>query len=605
MYNKLLERQIKRFKHKYGDLPEETSTFLETISKSYDHYERDRLLLERAMELSSKELTESNQKLREEAAYQKQVLEKLSSEIELRKKAERALIEGKKQFVQFIEAMPVGIYILDPEGKPFYVNKVAREVLRTPRISSLSFDELRQTHVFIQRHSNSKYPVDELPILRALAGETCSADDIILCHKDKKTPLQMWAAPMYDLAGNVVYGIAAFTDISDRLEIENALIQSKNEALDAARVKSEFLSNMSHEIRTPMNGVIGMSSLMEYTDLDEEQADYIQTIKASSEALLSIINDILDFSKMENGRIDLDSRKFDLHECLADTLDLFAASATKKGLELVLDVHPNVPQYIVSDITRFNQIISNLISNAVKFTQKGEIVVSIKAETHVLDKIMLKFAVSDTGIGIPPDRLNKLFQSFSQVDGSATRQFGGTGLGLSIAKHLIENMGGSIEVVSKPNFGTTFHYSLIANTVEYTAENTAENTELSLSKSLKGKCALIIDDNQAVIRVLEKVLSRWDMTFQSFSSYEEAISYFDANNQIDVVLLDIIMPGIDCLELAGHLKAHNNEVPLVQMNPMGSQPLSDTSLFASRISKPIHFHRLHDVLENVFKEELV
>ncbi len=591
MYNKLLERQLKRYRRKYGELSEEANALLEVISKSYDHYERDRLLLERAMELSSEELTATNEKLRKEAIYQEQVLAKLSTENKRRKVAEEALIDSKNQLTQFIEAMPVGVYIFDAQGQPFYVNKVAREMLKVPDVKGNTFDDLLQPYTILVRNSNIPYPEEDLPFVRALDGETCMADDMVLCYEDTRIPLQIWAAPIYNAQGRVEYAIAAFTDIATRLEVERALIQAKDEAYEAARIKSEFLANMSHEIRTPMNGVIGMASLLDCTDLDQEQQDYLKTITASSEALLKIINEILDFSKIEARKVELESYPFDLHQSLAETLDLFAKQATEKSLELVYQIHHSVPRHILGDVTRFKQVLSNLVSNAVKFTNDGEVVVSVKAKSLQDNRFQLEMSVRDTGIGIPEESLDLLFQSFSQVDGSTTRKYGGTGLGLAISRQLIELMGGTIKVESVVGVGTIFRYSLRLTI--------ADVTEPSVSPSLKGKHALIVDDNATNRQMLEDLLAFWGMTFRSYSSPNEALSQM--HNRFDVALLDMQMPEMDGTALAQRIKLHNADLKLILLSPVGLNAGSQASLFAARLFKPIHPSLLHDTLVETFQ----
>ena len=592
MYNKLLERQLKRYLRRHAPLPEEAHALLEAISKSYDHYERDRVLLERAMELSSMELTTSNERLRQEAAAQEEVLAELSAENQRRKEAEEALRESKNLLIQFIEAIPVGVYILDARGLPFYVNKIARDVLRVPDVSDKPFEKLTQAYTILRRQSGTPYPEEDLPIIRAFHGESCVVDDMLLCYEDARIPLQIWAAPIYNSAGAVEYAIAAFTDISERLEAEQELIDAKDEAFAASRVKNEFLANMSHEIRTPMNGVIGMTSLLEYTDLDEEQQDYLQTIKSSSEALLAIINDILDYSKIEAGKVELEFHPFDLHQCLADTLDLFAPRAFEKGVELAYYLHQSVPKHIQGDITRFKQVLSNLLSNAIKFTHEGEVVVSVESKPVGERQHLLNISVRDTGIGIPADRLGRLFQSFSQADGSTTRKYGGTGLGLSIAKQLVELMGGSIEVASSPGVGTVFQYSILAGAVDTPAP--------AIASSLKGHRALIVDDNETNRRILEEMLVLWGMVPRTCTSAEEALELLDASHAFDVALIDMQMPGMDGAELAQRIKARCHSLPLILLSSVGLHGGRSASIFAARLFKPIHPSRLHDTLAILF-----
>ena len=543
------------------------------------------------MELSSEELSATNEKLRKKAIYQEKVLAKLSAENKRREMAESALVDSKNQLTQFIEAMPVAVYILDAAGQPFYVNKVAREMLNVPNVTDITFDDLLQPYNFVVRNANIPYPEEDFPVVRALRGEVCMADDMVFCYGDTKIPMQIWTAPIYNALGHVEYAIAAFTDIATRLEVERALIKAKDEAYEAARIKSEFLANMSHEIRTPMNGVIGMASLLEYTELDQEQQDYLSTITASSKALLKIINEILDFSKIEARKIELESYPFDLYQSVAETLNLFAKQATEKSLELICHIHHSAPRHIQGDVTRFKQVLNNLVSNAVKFTNDGEIVVSVRAHALQDNRVRLEIYVRDTGIGIPEDQLGCLFHAFTQVDGSTTRKYGGTGLGLTISKQLIEHMGGRLEVNSVVGVGTIFRYSLILTA--------AEASESFVSQSLQGKHALIVEDNDTSRQILEELLAHWGMTFHSCNAPQEALCQM--HHRFDVALLDMQMPEMDGIALARQIESYNEDVKLILLSPVGLNRGDNASLFAACLFKPIDPILLHDTLVEIFK----
>jgi len=382
------------------------------------------------------------------------------------------------------------------------------------------------------------------------------------------------------------------------IERTSQLEEARDAANAASRAKSSFLASMSHEIRTPMNAVMGMSSLLLNTQLNNEQREFADTIRSSSNSLLTIINDILDFSKIESGKLELESQSFELRECLESAIDLLALNAAEKGLELGCVIEPDAPVLINGDETRLRQIVVNLLGNAIKFTNTGEVVLSVDvARDQVLPeslKTVLHFSIRDTGIGIPQNRLNQLFQSFSQVDSSATRKYGGTGLGLVISKRLSELMGGSMWVESVEGVGSTFHF-----TIQVQADAMPRAEKPAAAPQLSGKRILIVDDNQTNRRILSLQTQSWNMIPFVFSDPLEALNHIKNGELYDLAILDMHMPQMDGLTLAKEIRKNDNPLPLIMLTSLGWRDPGDTINFSAFLTKPVKQSGLYNALVSI------
>ncbi len=461
---------------------------------------------------------------------------------------ERAAAEERTRLI--LQSTGDGLFVLDREGRTSFVNPAACALL------GYELNELigRTMHEAVHhtRADGALHPDTECPMRRAFrAGESVAIDDDVLWRRDGTSlPVAYTATPIRK-GEDVVGAVISFRDIAERKAAEEAMREARDLAETAARTKADFLSNMSHEIRTPMNAVIGMAHLALRTELNPRQRDYIEKIQASGQHLLGIINDILDFSKIEAGKLEVERVDFELDQVLDNLATLVGDKASAKGLELLFDVDSELPTRLQGDPLRLGQVLINYANNAVKFTEEGQIVVRVRVVEDDGDRLLTRFDVQDTGIGLTDEQMGRLFQSFQQADTSTTRQYGGTGLGLAIAKQLAELMGGEVGVESTPGEGSTFWFTARLG-------RGADAVVRPLPQpDLRNRRVLVVDDNAQARHILSEMLSSMSFRVEEAASGQQALDLVaeadEAGDACDVVFMDWRMPGMDGLETTRNL----------------------------------------------------
>jgi PAS domain S-box-containing protein len=514
----------------------------------------------------------------------------VSRDITVRKTAEENLEESERRLEQIIETVQSGITLSDEHGY-FDVFNTAMEEMTGYSMAEANAGGNFSKVLYADEEDRQK-ALDGLKVL--LEKGHAPERETAISTKDGRRKTLLVTTNIVTFKGKKMF-LSGYRDITERKKAEEELKKAKEVAEEATRAKSEFLAMMSHEIRTPMNSVIGMTDLMLQTGLNEEQRDFAETIRTSGDSLLTIINDILDFSKIESGKIELEEAPLELSVCIEDVLDLLSQKALQKGLDLLYWIDPQVPPFIIGDMTRIRQILINLVGNAIKFTDHGEVSVTVNLGWKLNNELELRFTVRDTGIGIPPDKLHRLFKAFSQVDSSTTRRFGGTGLGLAISMRLTQLMGGKIWAESEPRKGSSFFFTI---------KTTTPPNELVLPKvflrgkvpELSGKRILIVDDNASNLMILRMHSERWGMLTRTTASPHEAIQWIRHGDPFDIAILDMMMPEMDGVQLGRELRSLRSKesLPLILLSSTGTTNAETGAgvLFFASVTKPIKHDQL-------------
>ncbi|HSD58935.1 MAG TPA: response regulator [Methanotrichaceae archaeon] len=594
--------------------------------------------------------------------YMVEVLEQVGAQMGValdRVQVQQALMESEErerarsnELEAVLDTAPIAIWIAhDPLCHKITGNAYAdQNIMQAPRGINVSSSALPGDQVVCYKvfRKGIELPPEDMPAqVTAATGKPVVDEELDLIFPDGRTvQLIESAVPLFDAEGRVRGAVIAGADVTelkmaedelraardelehrvyertaelqdsrDELEVineelqaeieehektERELLKAKDAAEEAVRAKAAFMANMSHELRTPMNAVIGMTSILLEEPMTPEHKDSLETIRNSGNALLALINDVLDFSKIGRENAELELQPFDLRRCVEEAIDLVAAKASEKGLDLTYTYDKFAPEAILGDPARLRQVLANLLSNAVKFTKKGEVAISVSSLKLEGGNYEIHFTVADTGIGIPHDQMDKLFLPFSQVESSLSRNYEGTGLGLAISKKLAEMMGGKIWVESKEGVGSIFHFTIKAETA-LTPEATPKRLPTGPQPHLSGKHVLIVDDNKTVRKILSHQVYSWGMMPMIAASGQEALSRVRAGGVFDIAILDLNMPDMNGITLAEEIRKCRRDLPMVALAPVGQRP--PLELFTASLTKPIKPVQLYDTLTGILTNQ--
>ncbi len=620
-YHRLLERQLKKFLPGYPEVPEQFRDVLSAVSNSYEHTDNDRVLMETAMRESSDELEAKKEALKALLTRQSHVLESLKEaasalfpdrpslenedllqladvvqeEIQKRHIAESRKAQSDQRLIDIIESLNLGMARYDLAGR------VTRAEHRFAEIFGRSSDEMvgmRATDFpavdMKTEESTNARPIQfylENTVFESPFKDAMNEVSWLLCT----------TAPLYGDAGEVEGGVIVVFDISARKKLEQEMREAKKAAEAGLELRKTILANVSHELRTPVNGIVGMSALLSATNLDDEQREYLKTMRFSSDGLLVLIDDLLNVSRIEAGKVELEAFEFSVRDNFSELSKLLQVRAHEKGLSFESKIDDSIQPYLIGDVHRLNQVLTNLIGNAIKFTPQGSVQLEINHVGTTDDAQDIEFSVTDTGIGISEERQSAVFLAFAQEDNSTTRKYGGTGLGLSISKRIVELMGSELVLRSEKNVGTTFSFTLRLK------KGGIQATELKAFKpDLEGSRILLVEDNQVNQFLANALLKSWNAIVDISEDGQDAVNRMRGKSY-HLVLMDLQMPVMDGFEATTCIREElQSEVPIIGLSANALNGERERSLergMNDYVSKPFQPEMLYKKIHAlIFKQ---
>ena len=514
-------------------------------------------------------------------------------------------VEDEGNFKKFFDAVPVGVFVMNSDYKPIFANEASFDMLGKGIIPSMESEDIAKVYNAVITGTDSVYPVDSLPILRALKGEEVYVDDMTIKRDDSDIAIEVWARPIYNSKKEIIYAVATFNKIDNVLEKQKQILSEKDQAIEDSESNRNFLANMSHEIRTPLNSIVGFTKLLKDKPTPELGTEYLEAIDIASNSLLHIVNEVLDFSKLEAGQMAVYSETFSPRKVIEDLKFIFAHELQLKNISLKIKISKDVPFYLNGDVQKISQILRNLIGNAIKFTSGGQIGVEMSGEFITEDYYKIECIVSDSGIGISAERMESIFHAYIQENELTTAKYGGTGLGLAISRKLAVLMKGDVKCKSEIGKGSEFIVTALLKKSDevFNEENQIKSID---TESLKDMRVLLAEDNPMNVLLCKNVLSKLNIVPDVVENGQEALNAVQQKT-FDLVIMDLQMPVMDGMEATSkirNLDSSIGQVPIIALTAHASNEYKKECLekgFNDFLSKPFKSDELFKVMKNLMK----